>query len=63
MDNMMEFMFEKLEIPTKVKTAFTREYNKIHPDKKGGSKKVIKEDEEDLEEEEELEEKELDIEL
>ena len=59
-------MFEKLEIPTKVKTAFTREYNKMHPDKKvsGGSKKVAKEDleqEEDLEEQEEQEEQEEDI--
>lgn len=68
MDNMMEFMFEKLEIPTKVKTAFTREYNKMHPDKKvsGGSKKVVKEEEEDEEEEEDLEGEEeegLDIEL
>lgn len=34
MDNLQEFMLEKVELPTKVKTAFTREYNKIHSDKK-----------------------------
>jgi replication factor C subunit 1 len=34
MDNLQEIMFEKVEIPTKIKTAFTREYNKAHPDRK-----------------------------
>ena len=34
MDNLQEIMFKKVEISTKVKTAFTREYNKAHPDKK-----------------------------
>jgi replication factor C subunit 1 len=65
MDNLMEFMFEKLEIPTKVKTAFTREYNKMHPDKKvsGGYKKVAKnsdEESEEGEEDEDLEEEDID---
>jgi replication factor C subunit 1 len=34
MDNLPEFMFDKIDISTKVKTALTREYNKAHPDKK-----------------------------
>jgi replication factor C subunit 1 len=58
MDNLAEFMFDKLDIPTKVKTAFTREYNKMYPDRKVG-KKTVKEEskvEEDSEEEEEVEE-------
>ena len=56
MDNLQEVMFDKFELPTKTKTAFTREYNKIHNDKK--STKTIKKlsamdiDEEDEEEEE-----------
>ena len=34
MDNLQEILFEKIELATKTKTAFTREYNKAHPDKK-----------------------------
>jgi hypothetical protein len=40
MDNLQEVMFDKFELSTKVKTAFTREYNKAHPDKKAA--KAIK---------------------
>lgn len=36
MENLQEVCLDPLEIPTKVKTAFTREYNKVH---KGVSKK------------------------
>lgn len=64
MDNLQEIMFEKIELATKTKTAFTREYNKAHPDKKA-SKTIKKlsandmeiEDEDDADEEvQELEE-------
>jgi hypothetical protein len=34
MDNLPEFMFDKIDISTKVKTALTREYNKAHPVRK-----------------------------
>jgi replication factor C subunit 1 len=53
MDELQEFMFEKVEISTKVKSAFTREYNKIHSDKKVNKtmKKLSAKDEEELEEE------------
>jgi len=40
MDNLQEVMFEKIELATKIKSAFTREYNKIHSDKK--TKKLMK---------------------
>jgi replication factor C subunit 1 len=30
MENLAEVMFDKVELPTKTKTAFTREYNKTH---------------------------------
>lgn len=57
MENLQEIMFEKIEIPTKTKTAFTREYNKIHST--AGNKTVkkrkleeISDDEEDNEDEE-----------
>jgi replication factor C subunit 1 len=36
MENLQEVCLEAMEVPTKVKTAFTREYNKAH---KGASKK------------------------
>jgi replication factor C subunit 1 len=58
MDSLQEIMFDKIEIPTKTKTAFTREYNKAHPDKKAAktTKKMKVDDEEDEEEENEDEE-------
>lgn len=34
MDNLQEVMLEKIELATKTKSTFTREYNKAHPDKK-----------------------------
>ena len=43
-DHIGEILMEKIEIPTKIKTAFTREYNKTH-------KKEKKEEEEGEEEE------------
>lgn len=67
MDNLQEIMFDKFELPTKTKTAFTREYNKIHNDKK--SAKAIKKlsamdiDEEDEEEDNEVDELEADIQM
>ena len=66
MDNLQEIMFDKVDINTKVKTAFTREYNKAHPDKKAA--KTIKklsadEEENENEEEEEVEELEEDIQM
>jgi replication factor C subunit 1 len=66
MDNLQEFMFEKTDIPTKTKTAFTREYNKAHPDKKASKtvKKLKPEDEEEEDEEdEEIKELEEDIDM
>jgi hypothetical protein len=59
-------MFEKTDIPTKTKTAFTREYNKAHPDKKASKtvKKLKPEDEEEEDEEdEEIKELEEDIDM
>jgi replication factor C subunit 1 len=57
MDNLQEVMLEKVEIPTKTKTAFTREYNKAHPDKKvTKAMKKLSANDMDLEEEEEDEE-------
>jgi replication factor C subunit 1 len=57
MDNLQEIMLEKVEIPTKTKTAFTREYNKAHPDKKATKAlKKLSANDMDLEEEEEDEE-------
>jgi replication factor C subunit 1 len=60
-DSLQEFMLEKVEVPTKVKTAFTREYNKAHPDKKAAKvlKKLSQNDMEEEEEEEDEEVKEL----
>jgi replication factor C subunit 1 len=57
MDSLLEVMLEKIEIPTKVKTAFTREYNKAHPDKKATKtlKKLSAEDEDEEEENEDQE--------
>ena len=34
MEQLHEFMFENIEIPTKIKSAFTREYNKSHSSNK-----------------------------
>ena len=66
--NLQEILIDPIEIPTKTKTAFTREYNKTHPDIKNIQKKIKKlsatmeeleeELDEELEEEEESEEKE-----
>jgi hypothetical protein len=58
MENITENLFYPTEIPTKVKTAFTREYNKGHQ----GVRKV-KEDPEDLDDLDDLEEdmEELDL--
>ena len=64
-DKLQEVLINPIEIPTKTKTAFTREYNKTHPDIKSTQKKIKKlsvdavdEDLEELEEEEESEERE-----
>ena len=62
--NLQEILIDPIEIPTKTKTAFTREYNKTHPDIKNTQKKIKKlsatmeELELEEEEEEESEEKE-----
>jgi replication factor C subunit 1 len=68
--NLQEILIDPIEIPTKTKTAFTREYNKTHPDIKNIQKKIKKlsvddegleeklDDELEEEEEEESEEKE-----
>jgi replication factor C subunit 1 len=52
MDELGEVMFDTFELPTKTKTAFTREYNKIHSDKKKSKnlKKLTADLDEDLEE-------------
>ena len=68
MDNLQEVMLEKVEIPTKVKTAFTREYNKAHPDKKATKalKKLSANDmdvEDEDEEDEDVQEVEEDIQM
>lgn len=65
MDCLLEVVFDKVDIPTKVKTVFTREYNKMYPDKKVGKKvvKVADESEGDEGEEEEGEEGEEEEEL
>jgi len=67
MDNLQEIMFDKFELPTKTKTAFTREYNKAHPDKKAiKAMKKLSANDMDLEEEEEndeIEELEADIDM
>jgi replication factor C subunit 1 len=59
-DSIQEVVFEKVEVPTKVKTAFTREYNKMHTTDKKSSKTVKKlaatENDEEEEEDEELQE-------
>lgn len=56
MDNLQEVMFDKFELPTKVKTAFTREYNKAHPDKKATkTTKKLSANDMDIEEENEEE--------
>ena len=59
-DKLQEVLIDPIEIPTKTKTAFTREYNKTHPDGKSTQKKIkklsvdaVEEDLDELEEEEE----------
>ena len=55
-ENIAENLFYPTEIPTKVKTAFTREYNKGHQ----GVRKIKEDPEDDLEEiEEDMEELDL----
>ena len=65
--NLQEVLIDPVELPTKTKTAFTREYNKTHPDGKNIQKKIKKlsatmdeklELEDGLEEEEQEEESE-----
>jgi replication factor C subunit 1 len=68
MDNLQEVMFEKIDLATKTKTAFTREYNKAHPDKKATkAMKKLSTNDMDLDEEEEeedgIEELEEDIQM
>jgi hypothetical protein len=68
MDNLQEVMFDTFELPTKTKTAFTREYNKIHSDKKKSKtiKKLSANDmeiDEEEEEEDEVQELEEDIQM
>jgi replication factor C subunit 1 len=56
MENLAEVMFDKVELPTKTKTAFTREYNKTHTEAgsiKKGKKRLRDEMEEDSEADEE----------
>jgi len=55
MENLQEVCFEPIEIPTKVKTSFTREYNKTHlvtKETKTTKKRLldVSEDEEEMEE-------------
>jgi replication factor C subunit 1 len=68
MDNLQEVMFDTFELATKTKTAFTREYNKLHSDKKASKtmKKLSANDmdlDEDEEEEDEVKELEEDIQM
>jgi replication factor C subunit 1 len=57
MDNLPEIMFDKFELATKTKTAFTREYNKVHSDKKATKAiKKLSQNDMDIDEEEEDEE-------
>ncbi len=57
-ETLQEVSLEKIEIPTKVKTTFTREYNKLHK----STKKLTKDNKIDEEEdEEELENIEIDL--
>jgi len=65
MDNLQEVMFETFELSTKTKSAFTREYNRIHSNKKATNtiKKLSLEDKEDEEEEEDVDELEEDIQM
>jgi replication factor C subunit 1 len=64
MENLQEVLFDKIEIPTKVKTAFTREYNKTHTVdgvKLGKRRRDEEEDDEDGDEECKEDELEKDI--
>jgi replication factor C subunit 1 len=54
-ENICETLFDSMDIPTKVKTMFTREYNKCH-----SVEKRVKKEEEEEEEEEEKEEEDID---
>jgi replication factor C subunit 1 len=54
--NLQEVLIDPVELPTKTKTAFTREYNKTHPFIKPTKKVSVNEELEELEEIEELEE-------
>jgi replication factor C subunit 1 len=61
MDCLQEFVFDKVEIPTKTKTAFTREYNKAHPDKKATkAMKKLSQNDMELDDEEEEEDEQVD---
>jgi hypothetical protein len=54
--NLQEVLIEQIELPTKTKTAFTREYNKTHLKNTGKNIKKLTaatDDEEELEEDEE----------
>lgn len=65
-DNLQEVLHETIELSTKTKTAFTREYNKMHTDVKklkNIKKLSVEEDEDDSEDEDEKKEEEIDIEL
>ena len=56
MDNLQEIMFDKFELSTKTKTAFTREYNKVHLNKKTTkTMKKLSANDMDLEDDEEEE--------
>jgi replication factor C subunit 1 len=55
MDTLEQVGFKEIDIPTKVKTAFTREWNKCHETEKNISAKKRKQIESDNEEEEEEE--------
>ena len=57
LENVCETVFGDIDVPTKVKTMFTREYNKGH----SMVKKVVKSVDEEEEEEEEDEEDEVDL--
>lgn len=61
MENLAEVMFDKVEIPTKTKTAFTREYNKTHTEAgsiKKGKKRLRNEVDSDSDEDDEDDEQE-----
>jgi replication factor C subunit 1 len=65
MENLQEVLFDKIEIPTKVKSAFTREYNKTHTTdsiiKLGKRRREKEDDEEEGDEQEGNEEYDEDV--